>query len=253
MDQSTHQPLDDAFLDAAAADALGARGVEEADAFVQTLAKSDEPHRRVARDLRATVATLAAASPYMEPPPALRGQILAATADKSFKIEDYRRSGEMSPKLMRWGLIAATMFLAASAWYNTMIRSRLSAADEQFRHLQAMAQTEINSKNTAIGMLSDPKVRQVVIVDRGSNQPVGKLLINDASQQAMLVMPNKVLPAGAKAKIEIMEQGEKRELVADAIGAPAGPWQAVNLKLERPLQQPEAVKVNDGTYAAMGK
>lgn len=181
---------DDALLDVAAQDALGTLAAEESAALARNLAQAGESTQRQVRDLRETVARLAAASPYMEPPARLRGALLLATAPASFKMSDYQRKGEPSSRLLRYGMIAAVCFLAASAWYNTTLKNRLNDQNQQLAKQSELLNTmhaRLQSAGVAISSLINPETDQITLTK--DDKPVGKAFVNNKTKTAILFMP----------------------------------------------------------------
>ncbi len=248
-------PLDEAFLDAAAAQAVGAHTAEEAAAFQTRLAAASAAERRVLNDLQAVVAKMAAASPYLEPDEALRGKILEATAPANFKMEQYRRSNDMA-KWQRWGLIAAILFLVLGAGYNAMLQQAMGNQAKQMVRMDT-AIRELRDANArqlaALDKLVDPDVHQVNLVDK-NNKAIGKLLVDNRTKEFMLVMPQTVIPPGAMAKIVVEQNGQRRELVATAVGAMPGSRSAAIGSLATPLEpgQPVNVGVGGTQFAGTG-
>jgi len=149
IQDNTRTPHDrERFLDAAATHAVGALTRDEADAYLLELAAAAATDQKQARDLSQITAQLAASSPYMEPPARLRDAVLMATAPANFKIGDYGRKSDTSAKWVRWGLVAAILFLSVSALYTSALKSSLDQTQKQL----AMA-TQMNANAVAAGAM----------------------------------------------------------------------------------------------------
>ena len=252
MSDKMNQKMDEAFLDAAVAEALQTQGPEESDAYVRELAQSDEESKRVARELKETVARLSAASPYMEPPASLRGKILQATAPASFKMEDYRKKGEgMSSAWLRWGMVAAVAFLTWSAYTNMSLQNTvkqqnqvLVSADGTLKQYQVQVkelQTQVKHASVAIAALADDKVQKSVMVNE-KGEKLGLLVQDPTTKEFLIVMPQTVMPPNAVAKLVIEQKGVRREIQAVAIGA-MGNKTGIHGKLPDSLNQADPVQV----------
>jgi hypothetical protein len=205
----TNQPISDQILESAAAEALGANTPADSAAHQQQVAAS-EAARRTESDLRETVAKLAAASPYMAPPEALRGRILQATAPQTFRMEDYRKATHDSGRFYRWGFAAAVLFLAAGAWYNMAIQKQLTIANNQKQFLQQ----ELNGRNVAIHGLINPKVDQIAV--HQDNKLAAKAFVNDENKTAVVVVPQGAIPPDKTInKITLTRNG--KTVVYDAV------------------------------------
>ncbi|MEI8195882.1 MAG: hypothetical protein WCI73_08240 [Phycisphaerae bacterium] len=194
---------DDALLDLAAQEALGTLAAEESATLTRNLAAANEPTQRQAHELRETVTRLAAASPYMEPPARLRGALLLATAPAIFKMSDYQRKAETSPRLLRYGMIAAICFLAASAWYNNSLQNHIKQQDQQLAGMQ----TRLQSAGMALSSLVSPETDQIILTR--DDKPVGKAFVNRQTKQAIVFMPG-AAAQNATAQLTIKEPSGER-------------------------------------------
>src|SRR5262249_23654512 len=127
--------------EAAACEALGANTPADSAAYQQELAAGSADARKVDRELRETVARLAAASPHMKPAAGLRGRVLQTAAPTTFKMEDYRKANAEDGRFYRWGFYAAMVFLMAGAAYNLMVQSKLKQADAVISQAKATVHT----------------------------------------------------------------------------------------------------------------
>src|SRR4051794_7061849 len=100
---------------------------QELDTAIGTaLGVEDAPvSSREDRAMRETVARLAAASPHMKPSPELRARILQATATRTFKMEDYRKTSGEDYRWYKWGFYAAAAFLVMAGVYNMNVDGKL--------------------------------------------------------------------------------------------------------------------------------
>jgi len=244
--------LNEKFLDDAAAEAIGAHGVEESDAFTVALGQADDAHRQASRELRDTVARMAGAAPYIDPPTRLRGAILEATAPKSFKIDDYRRAADLSPKWLRRSLVASIGFLIFAAWYNAAAKTTIDNQQKQIADMtsqmngklvqvkaefDSMARANAQS-NLALSALSNDKASRWKLE---SNTGESMVLIQvPETKQLLLVMPDRVVPSDAVATFTIEQNGKAQEIRALAIGKPGdgllgGPPVTTNFDHGQPL------------------
>lgn len=256
MSDKMNKKYDEMFLDAAAMEALQAHGPEESDAYARELAQSDEEAKRIARELKETVARLSAASPYMEPPAKLRGQILQATAPATFKMEDYRKKAEgVSPTWLRWGMVAAVVFLTMSAYYTMSLQNTIKQQNQVLANAKnAIDQLQSQAKNTslAIAALADDRVQKKIMVnDKG--EKLGVLVQDPKSKEFLIVMPQTVLPPNAVAKMVIEQNGVRETIQAVAIGS--GDNTGIRGTLPSSLNQADPVKVHigEGVHAATVK
>lgn len=200
-----HQDPNEAFLDAAIAEALG-------DMSAAAPAVNDQ-QKRQRRDIQETVAKMSAAAPYMEPPANLKEKILAATAPATFKIEEYRR-GERSLRFFRIGLAAAVMALMATGYVAYQQYERSNSYMRQAVALQAQS----SAQGQAIAKLVNNNVTKIALTnDRG--ETVGLLLQDKTSNDAMLVMPQEMIPPGQIAKVEIVQNGKRQTIMATPVAA----------------------------------
>lgn len=212
------------------------------------------------RDLRETIARLAAASPYMDPPTDLRGKILQATAPYTFRIEDYKKANRDTSRFYRWGLVAATLFLMAAAWYNLNLRSSFNdyrekvavAIQENEKQVKSI-QLAATQKDDALRALVDPNVRQIALLDR-DKKSIGKLLVLDAdSKKFMVVFPQEIIPPGAQITMTVMNNGKPEQLHAVAVGA-SSTTSFIRNELKGPLgkEGPQEVRIGDKVFTAGG-
>ncbi|HUO07661.1 MAG TPA: hypothetical protein VM008_05135 [Phycisphaerae bacterium] len=180
--------LNEELIEAAAAEALGANTPKDSAAYPQQVAAGGEDAQRLDRQLRETVALLAAASPFMKPSEDLRGRILQTTAPTTFRMEDYRKSMKDSGRFYRWGFYAAMAFLAAGAWFNMITQNQLTTMQGQ---MQALG-NQVKARDVAITDLISPKADQVAIMQ--DNKLSGKAFVNDETHTAVVVLPQGILP-----------------------------------------------------------
>lgn len=198
---TSNPKLRDDYLDAAAAEALGANPPADSADFARQQATPAE--QQAAQDLAQTAAALAAASPYMEPPADLRGKILAATAPATFKMEDYRKATHETGRYWRWGFAAAMVLLVFSSYYSMSLKNQLT-------NLAAANKAKDAAHQHALAMLVDPNVRQVTLLNDG--KAIGKLLGDSKSRELMVVLPNEKIPAGAERKMVVELGGQRTEI-----------------------------------------
>lgn len=203
------------LLDAAALEALGINTPEESDAFVLNLAHADKNTRRQARELRETVAQLAAASPFMEPSAKLRDGILAATLPANYKLADYKKKGEISPRFLRWGLTAAVLFLTVSAFYNNSLRTQIQQQQQQIAGIGAVSQKQgadlssmTNTMSNMSKMMINPTSDQITLTNRG--QVIGKALVDDKNGQALLILPKSMQTKEQQPQFSIVREGKRK-------------------------------------------
>jgi len=183
--------ISEQLLDAAACDALGASSPTESAAYQQELASTGEEARRIDRDLRETVARMAAASPHMNPPEDLRGRILQATAPVTFKMEDYRKATKEPSRFYKWGFYAAMLFLMAGAYYNLSMQTALKNGNETVKQIAAQSQ----ERDTALATLLDPNCQTVTFKD-GQGTPYGRAWVNEKTQRAVVILAEECVPKG---------------------------------------------------------
>jgi hypothetical protein len=260
---NSQEPLDGAFVDSAVSTALGTESPEVSEAFAAGLAGADEGHRRVARQLRETVAKMSAASPYMEPSDALRGRILAATAPATFKMEDYRRVENGGVKWLRWGMVAAVAFLTWSAYTNTSLRREISQnratiaeLNDRGMKLQNQANQDIASlrdqvinNSMAMNALTDDNVKRVSLVNE-KHEKIGLLLQDPNTGRILVVMPQTVLPRNAIVQLTIQQGDTRQQITGLAVGAP-GNQSGLGLILKSPLDQNKPVQLDISAEGAV--
>lgn len=199
------QDPNEAFLDAAIAEALG-------DMSAAAPATTQE-QKRQRREIQETVSRMSAAAPYMQPRASLKEQILAATAPATFKIEDYRR-GERSLKFFRMGLAAAVMALVATGFIAYQQYERGNAYMRQATNYQQQS----SAQGQAIAKLVNNNVTKIALTD-AKGQTVGLLLQDKSTKDAMIVMPQDMIPPGQLAKVEIVQNGQRQTIMATPVGA----------------------------------
>jgi hypothetical protein len=192
----SHKKMSDGLLDAAACEALGATPSAESAAYQQELAAAGEDARRTDRDLRETVARLAAASPHMPPPPDLRGRILQATAPTTFRMEDYRKATRDDGRLHRWGFYAAALALMAGVSYTVSLHGALKKANTQVASLHR----QVEQKNSALVQFVNPNAQQITLVDKETGKAYGKALADEKTRQAVVILPPEMVPDGKTAR-----------------------------------------------------
>jgi hypothetical protein len=190
--------MTDTLLDAAACEALGANSPADSAAYQQELAAAGEDARRVDRDLRETVARLAAASPHLAPPPDLRGKILQETAPVTFKMEDYRKATKEPSRFYKWGFYAAMMFLMAGAYYNLSLQTTTKKMDQQMQALVGA----MKDRDGALSTLLDPNVQQVTFKNQ-DGQAFGRAFVNEKNEFAVVILPEGAIPTGKTAKLQM--------------------------------------------------
>jgi hypothetical protein len=181
----THEQL----MEAAAGEALGANTVAESDAYAREIA-GDDRGCAMDRDLRETVARLAAASPHLKPSADLRGKILQATAPATFKMEDYRRATAESGRFYRWGFYAAMVFLCAGAYYNLALQSKL----KQVSQVAAAQSQQVQERDKALAAFVNPNATRIHLFDEKTKQRYGEAVIDDKSKTAVVILPDKMVP-----------------------------------------------------------
>jgi len=250
-----NNPPDAAFLDEAAAGALGTLTAPEMAQFNAMLAAASPAARQAAAELQETTARLAAASPYMEPPARLRAGILAATAPGTFKIKDYRRAtGERRERFLRWGMAAAAVCLVWSGYDIMSARSAgrqlTTLVQNQMQQIDQLRQ-QLDSQHIAISAMMDPNVRQVSLRNSADQKIIGKMLVDTRTNGVMIVMPDAVVPPNTKVKLAIAQHGQRMEVTADAVGAAPGAAFLHSL-LPRAIDpsKPLDLQLNDGPRIA---
>jgi hypothetical protein len=237
-----HNTIRDEYLDAAAGEAIGAAPPEETAGF--TAPSTEET--QAARELRETVARMAAASPYMSPPARLRGKILAATAPAAFRMEDYKKATRDDAKWWRYGVIAATLFLVAAAYYNVSMRNQLAAKDAEVAQLRQA----VDRQNAALSMMVDPNTTKGTLASQGK---VFAAYIADAkSGKAVLFAPRGLFADGRVPQLTI-SRSDGRKLVYDTIGIPVSGSEEIApgpIETERGVIAEELHHTNDKPMAA---
>ncbi len=214
--------MTDNLLDAAACEAVGANTAADSVAYQQQLAGADEHARRADRELRQTVARLAAASPHLKPPAALRGRILEATAPATFNMEAYRKATRDSGRFYRWGFYAAMLFLTAGAYYNMSLQGKLKQADSAV----AEVTHQVQQRDAALRAFVNPNATEVRLVDHGSGKTYGKALVDETAHTAVVILPDSLVPPGQTASFAYANQKPYDTLLirvpGDAVDSPAG-------------------------------
>lgn len=207
-------------MDTAISEALG-----ETPAAYQ--AGGEGESRRAGREMRETVARLAAASPHMKPSPELRARILEASAPKTYKLEDYRKVGSEDFRWYKWGFYAAAAFLITAAMYNINVvnntNARLDAAQKQYAALakEANALEASNERGRAVvSALVDPRGTQITWNDATTHQPVMRAVVDGTT--AVMIMPQELLPNGAQPQLTLKgDNGQAITFQTTVISAPA--------------------------------
>jgi hypothetical protein len=201
--------LTDGLLDAAACEALGANAPTESAAYQQELAAAGEDARRADRELRETVARLAAASPHLAPPPDLRGKILQATAPVTFRMEDYRKATQEPSRFFKWGFYAAMLFLMAGAYYNINLQSKLQQTVQTAKAIEAQSQ----EREAALATLLSPGLKQVKHTDAAGN-PYALTFYNEQTQTAVSILPKEIVESNKRAIFNFENTEYKTVVVA---------------------------------------
>ena len=193
---SDNKTIRDEFLDAAAGEAIGA-AVGGSEKVVPVSAEEE----RVERDLRETVARMAAASPYMSPPADLRGKVLAATAPATFRMEDYKKATRDDAKWWRYGVIAATLFLVAAAYYNIRIKNQLAAREAEVAALRQA----VDDQSSALSMMADPKTEKAAL--RANDKIAGAVLLDNNTHKAVVIASADAFPKGKTPVFTVTRNG----------------------------------------------
>ncbi len=212
-----------ALLDAAASEALGANTPADSATYQQQLAAAGEGARRFDQQLRETVARLSAVSPFMAPPADLRGRILQATAPANFKMEDYRRAMHDTGRFYRWGFYAAMLFLFAGAWYNMTLQTSL-------KQQTASADQKIAQRDIALASLVNPNADQITLVQNG--KVTGKAYVDDATNKAVVVLPEGLIPAGKGIQLTLNRNGKQVAYQTIVVNAAANLFPGAATKLD---------------------
>jgi len=207
------------LLDDAACDALGTLPPAESAAYQQDLATATESARTQDRELRETVACLAAASPHMAPPPDLRGRILQATAPTTFRMEDYRKATGEDHRFYKWGFYAAACFLVAAALYNIQTKSHADQALAQYNAQLAtlgkqrdQLAVSAEQRNKVIASLVNPNVQQVTWIN-AQKEPIARAYLNPKDHTAVLICPEETIGTGNLAQLNINGEAYKTALI----------------------------------------
>jgi hypothetical protein len=200
--------ISEQLLDAAACDALGASSPTESASYQQELASmgAGDEARRIDRDLRETVARMAAASPHLAPPSDLRGRILQATAPVTFRMEDYRKATKEPSRFYKWGFYAAMLFLMAGAYYNLSMQTAVKHGNE----VVAQLQQDNKQRGAALAALFDPKYQPVYLKD-AQGAAYGVAYVNTDSKQAVVVLAEDCVPPGKAGQLTYAPNGQKPE------------------------------------------
>ncbi len=246
MDGNMEQDRND-LLDAAAGEALGANSKTDSETFRAALNEgANEQTLRTERALRETVARLAAVSPYMNPPEALRGKVLQATAPQTFRMEAYRKATHETGRFYRWGLVAATLFLVAAAWYNMSLQKTLQATQQQL----AVAAHAADARGEVLAKLINPKTDQIKLMRDG--KVAATAFVDDATSSALLVVPDGTIPAGKTIReITLERDGVPKVFKTIVVAMPAdgtGPNKAIDEGMRVRNIQPAAKPVYEATF-----
>ena len=219
-------------MDTAICDALG-----ETPAEYQ--AGGDGASRRAGREMRETVARLAAASPHMKPSRELRARILEASAPRTFKLDDYRKVGSEDLRWYKWGFYAAAAFLITAAMYNISVvsstNSKLQAAQKQYATLANGLESSNEQARAALSALVDPRGMQITWNDSKTQEPVMRAVVNRATGTAVMIMPQELLPQGAQPQLTIKgDNGQAISFHTTVISAPA---EKIGMKLPANYQE----------------
>jgi hypothetical protein len=197
-------PMNEPLLDTAACDAVGALSAGESAAYQQELAMADETVRKTDRQLRETAARLTAASPHMAPPAGLRERILQATAPATFRIEDYRKVTREDLRFYKWGFYAAACFLVVAALYNINTRNSLDQANTQVAALQQQKQQlAVAVQQQDVVLTAFVKFPNQLVWRDSAGQPFARGVFDPKTQEALLIFPQEIVPAGAKPQLTL--------------------------------------------------
>jgi hypothetical protein len=200
MSEHQNKNVRDEFADAAAVNAIGAGTVHDS-VTAEAPASADEV--KLERELREVAARMSAASPYMEPSRDLKARIMAETAPANFKMSDYKKVNS-DARWWRYGLIAATLFLVAAAYYNINLRNQL-------QELQTARAIDLRNQQALIEKIVSLDVQQVPIArnkEDGSKEIIGKLLVNSKTKEMFVVLPNVSIPPGETRNLPLEFQGQ---------------------------------------------
>ena len=199
MSNMSSKGLNQQTIDAAASEALGGNSPTESAAYQQEVAAAGEDARKLDRQLRETVARMAAASPYMKPPADLRGKLLQATAPTTFRMEDYRKATRDTGRFYRWGFYAALAFLAAGAWFNLNTQNQLQATQGQVAAMRQQA----GERNIALAAFLNPNANQITFKDKDSGKTVGKAIVDEKAKTAVVILANGAVPVGRAPQLTV--------------------------------------------------
>ena len=200
--------VSDEVVDDIAAEALGMPGA-------QTVETGPEG-RALQRDLRETVARLAAASPFMAPPEDLRGRILQATAPATFRMEDYRKVTRENTRYFKWGFYAAMLFMMAAAWYNISVSNQNTAMRAEL----VRADREMQAIKATLATFMSPTVVQVNFVDQ-NDKVWARAWADDSSGRAVVIMPEAMVAAGQNSQLVLTRNQQTTTYQTMLLSAPA--------------------------------
>lgn len=208
-------------MDVAISEALG---IGEVPAEYQ--AGGEGAARRAGREMRETVARLAAASPHMKPSPELRARILEASAPRTYKLEDYRKVGSEDMRWYKWGFYAAAAFLILGAMYNISVSGKLETARREYAAQYADLATKANAlvdanqkQQAVVSALVDPRSAQITWNDPQTNKPVFRATVNGGV--AVMIVPQELLPQGVPLQLTLTENGKAVTLQTTVLTASA--------------------------------
>ncbi|HVT82173.1 MAG TPA: hypothetical protein VHM90_16135 [Phycisphaerae bacterium] len=221
--------FNDDLLDAAACDAIGSHTHEESAAYQHELAAAGAPARTLDRQMRQTVATLAAASPHMEPSSDLRARILQATAPRSFRLEDYKKASREDMRFYKWGFYAAAVFLVFAGLYNISVRGGLDQANANYKKLQQEAQAMASNDQQHVNALAayanlvayaNPKSVPFFLSD-DKKQVFARGIVDLQNKTAVIMMPQEMVAAGVQPQLTLDIDGTKQAFTTTVLCAPA--------------------------------
>lgn len=221
--------MTDQLLDAAACEAIGAHTREESAAYQHELAAAGATAVAVDKQLRQTVAALSAASPHMNPSSDLRARILHATAPKTFRLEDYKKTSREENRYYKWGFYAAAMFLVMGALYNISVKSALDKTTASYNNLreQAMGLAKNDEQKTAILNVLLNANGSLDIVDE-SKRPFARAILDVRNRRAIMVMPQEMAVAGVQPQLALEDtNGQKLNFQTMILTGPANELQLV--------------------------
>ncbi len=185
------------MMDLAAGEAIGANGSADSALFA---AVADDSSRRVERELRETVARLAAASPGVVVPAELRGRVLQATAPATFRMEDYRKATRETGRFYRWGFYAAMLFLMAGAYFNVSLQSKLKEAGV----LNSAQAAQVRERDQALTAFVNPEMTPIYLTDEHKHR-YGVALVDEKKPNsvAVVVLPDNMVPANRTVQLTL--------------------------------------------------